>query len=114
MPAGVAVVEADAARLPFAARSFSAVAAIAMLHHVPGVEAQQHLFVEARRVLRAGGLFVIVDVRSTLFLRLFHLGDTFVPVSGAEAPRRVRDAGFADATVRWHDPYFALVARTAV
>src|SRR5579884_2905814 len=53
---GLAVVQADAQRLPFEAESFDAVTMISMLHHV---EDRQKALAEARRVLRPGGRLVL-------------------------------------------------------
>lgn len=111
LPADIAAIRADAVQLPFAGAAFSAVVAIAMLHHVAGVDRQQRLFSEARRVLRTGGIFVAVDVRPTLFLRLFHLGDVFSPLPVRDARRRLGDAGFTDIRIRVNDPYFVVAAR---
>ncbi len=51
---GLARVQADALRLPFAARSFDVVTAFQLLEHFPLVDAVR-LTVELRRVLRPGG-----------------------------------------------------------
>ncbi len=51
-----AVVRADAACLPFAAGSFSAVACLTMLHHIPSARQQDTALAEIARVLRPGGL----------------------------------------------------------
>src|SRR5690349_764752 len=44
--AGVMVVQGDAALLPFPAKTFSAVVAVLMLHHLPSSEAQDRAFAE--------------------------------------------------------------------
>jgi SAM-dependent methyltransferase len=53
---GLAVVEADAQRLPFEDESFDAAMMISMLHHV---EDRSAALAEARRILRAGGRLVL-------------------------------------------------------
>jgi SAM-dependent methyltransferase len=51
---------ADAAALPFASGSFDAVVACHVLGHIPGSAARQVLR-SARRVVKRGGLLVVVD-----------------------------------------------------
>lgn len=92
-------VRGDAARLPFAAGQFSAVAAFAMLHHVGSSALQRQLMGEARRVLRPGGVFVGCDVRPTLTMRLVHLGGTFEPVPFSRLIDELRAAGFGRVTL---------------
>lgn len=48
----------DAAALNFSDESFDAVTSICVLHHVPGYE---KAISEAARVLKRGGIFMIVD-----------------------------------------------------
>lgn len=90
----VSVATADAAALPFEARTFSAVAAFTMVHHLPGVGRQRGLIAEVGRVLRPGGIFVGCDALWTLGLRLFHLGDTFAPVDPDWWAAELGAAGF--------------------
>ncbi len=92
--APVPVVAADAAALPFEARTFSGVAAFTMVHHVPGIERQRRLLGEVSRVLRPGGTFIGCDAVWTLGLRLFHLGDTFAPVDPDQWAVELEAAGF--------------------
>lgn len=54
---GLATVQADAQRLPFADQSFDAVTMISMLHHV---EDRSAALAEARRVLRSEGRLVLL------------------------------------------------------
>jgi SAM-dependent methyltransferase len=56
VPAG-RVVQGDATKMPFADATFSAVACLTMLHHLPVSELQDRLFVEVHRVLGPGGVF---------------------------------------------------------
>jgi ubiquinone/menaquinone biosynthesis C-methylase UbiE len=96
---GVAVARADATRLPFADRRFSAVACFTMLHHVPSVALQDRMLAELCRVLRPGGLLAGTDAMDTPERRRLHVGDVFVPADPAALPGRLRAAGFADPEV---------------
>src|SRR5256885_685458 len=58
----VHVVQGDAAMLPFASETFSAVVAVLMLHHLPSSEAQDRAFAEIARVLQPGGHFFAFDI----------------------------------------------------
>jgi len=59
LPEGWTLVQSDARRLPFEDGRFTAVTA-AYLLHVVDPAARQEVIVECRRVLRAGGRFVVV------------------------------------------------------
>jgi SAM-dependent methyltransferase len=96
---GVRVVHGDGAAMPFADGSFSAVVAFTMLHHVPTPALQDRLLVEARRVLRPGGVFAGFDGVGSFLFRLIHLGDTYTPVDPATLGRRLEEAGFVDVAV---------------
>jgi ubiquinone/menaquinone biosynthesis C-methylase UbiE len=93
-PRAVHLVAADATQLPFPACSFTSAVAFAMLHHVPTTQAQDAVFREIARTLRPGGVFVAVEALDSIGLRLFHLGDTFRPVTPAPLGPRVQAAGF--------------------
>jgi SAM-dependent methyltransferase len=95
----VRVVHGDAAAMPFADGSFSAVVAFTMLHHIPTVALQDRMFAEARRVLRPGGLFAGFDGVGSFLFRLVHLGDTYMPVNPDTFGRRLAAAGFAEVAV---------------
>ncbi len=95
----VAVVRADATRLPFAAGCFSAVACLTVLHHIPSAELQDAALAEMARVLRGGGLLVGSDGLDTAERRRVHHNDVFVAVDPATLAARLRRAGFADARV---------------
>src|SRR5262249_55181493 len=58
----VCVIQSDAAALPFADRTFSSVTAILMLHHLKSRKFQDRAFREIQRVLRAGGVFLAVEI----------------------------------------------------
>jgi ubiquinone/menaquinone biosynthesis C-methylase UbiE len=95
----VAVVAADATRLPFLAGAFSAAACLTMLHHIPSAALQDAALAELRRVLRVGGVLVGSDGLDTPERRRVHQGDIFVPVDPGALEDRLRGAGFADASV---------------
>jgi hypothetical protein len=82
-----------------------------MLHHIPTAALQQHLFREVSRTLRPDGLFVGVDVRSSLALQLFHLGDTYCAIAADEAGERLASAGFQDVTIERRPRVFRFRAR---
>ncbi len=91
----VAVVNGDAANLPFGARRFSAAVCFTMLHHVPSAVQQDQLFAEVRRVLRPGGQLIGVDSLETPAWRELHAGDVCVPVDPTTLAGRLTRAGFA-------------------
>ena len=100
---------ADASVLPFASGAFSSVAAFTMVHHLPGPARQRALVGEVRRVLRQGGTFIGCDAVWSLGMRLFHLGDTFVPVDPGQWKGALEAVGFEVLDVsrmgrylRWH------------
>jgi SAM-dependent methyltransferase len=95
----VGVVRADAARLPFATGCFSAAACLTMLHHIPSAQQQDAALAEIARALRPGGVLVGSDGLDTPERRRVHQGDIFVPVDPGTLTRRLRMAGFADASV---------------
>ena len=66
--------QADAASLPFAERTFSSVVAVLMLHHLRTRAAQENAFREAFRVLRPGGSFFAFEIEDNLLHRVIHIG----------------------------------------
>lgn len=102
---------ADATRLPFGDARFTAVAAFTMLHHVAGRSRQRQLFGEVCRVLAPGGWFIGCDIRTSLTLRLFHLGDTYAPVAPARLADELRGAGFDSVSVVTSKRYVRWAAR---
>jgi SAM-dependent methyltransferase len=96
---GVRVVHGDGAAMPFADGSFSGVVSFTMLHHVPAPALQDRLLAEARRVLRAGGVFAGFDGVGSVLFRLIHLGDTYTPVDPDTLGRRLEAAGFTGVAV---------------
>ena len=99
------------ADLPFRRGRFTAAVAMTMLHHVPTSEAQDALFAEASRVLRSGGWFVGVDSLDDPGFRGFHRGDVCNPVDPSGLARRLRAAGFSNASVELGDHVFRFAAR---
>jgi len=106
----VRVVTGDATSMGFAAGSFSAVVCFTMLHHLPGAAAQDHLFAEAARVLRPGGVFAGTDSRPSLRWRLIHLGDICTPVDPGTLPGRLGAAGFTRVAVDANERLVRFVA----
>jgi SAM-dependent methyltransferase len=95
------IVQADATRMPFADRTFSAVVCLTMLHHLPVPELQDRLFAEVHRVLVPGGVFCGSDNPGRgLKFRLIHLGDNRTIVDPGTLGGRLRDAGFEQARIR--------------
>jgi ubiquinone/menaquinone biosynthesis C-methylase UbiE len=96
------VVRGDATSLPFATGVFSAAAVFAMLHHVPKPAQQDAVLREIARTLRPGGVLIGAEAPSSLLLRVFHIGDTFVPLPPETLEARLRTAEFDDVAVeRW-------------
>ena len=106
----VRVVTGDATSMGFAAGSFSAVVCFTMLHHLPAAAAQDHLFAEAARVLRPGGVFAGTDSRPSLRWRLIHLGDICTPVDPGTLPGRLGAAGFTRVAVDANERLVRFVA----
>ena len=95
----VAVVQGDAAALPFPDHTFSSVVAVLVLHHLRSPEQQNAAFQEIHRVLRPGGMFFAFEIRDGWLQRAGHLHSTFVPVSPASAFARLTVAGFSKIAV---------------
>lgn len=91
----VAVVQADAAALPFPDKTFSAAIAVLVLHHLKSQEAQDRAFAEVFRVLQPGGVFLAMDIPDGWLHRVAHIRSTFVPLAPAIVPARLAAAGFS-------------------
>jgi len=91
-----AVVQGDAASLPFADRSFSSAISVLMLHHLRTRAAQESAFREAFRVLRPGGCFLAFEIEDNLLHRVIHVGSVFVPIDRADIADRLSAAGFSN------------------
>jgi SAM-dependent methyltransferase len=99
----VEVIEADATTLDLPDGRFSGATSFNMLHHVPTDEAQDRIFAELARVLRAGGVFVAADADSREDLSGFHDGDTYHPVEPHDLAPRLTAAGFTKIDVGTYD-----------
>jgi SAM-dependent methyltransferase len=107
----VEVVTGDATALPFREAQFSGGVSFTMLHHVPSPELQDRLLREVCRVIEPGGLFVGSDSLQGLFMRLIHIGDTFVPVDPDTFGARLEAAGFQVLEVEKNSEAFRFHAR---
>ena len=102
----------DATNLPFDDDSFDVIVCHTMLHHVSTAAAQNQLFMEAARVLVAGGVFAGSDSRWGPAFALAHIGDTMTLVDPDTLPARLRTAGFPNAQVQARRRDFRFVATT--
>lgn len=93
---GNAVVQGDAASLPFADGTFSSAVAVLMLHHLRTRAAQENSFREAFRVLRPGGSFFAFEIEDNLLHRVIHIGSVFVPIDRADIAERLSGVGFSN------------------
>ena len=109
----VEVVRADATSLDFADGRFTAVTSFNMLHHVPTDEAQDKIFSELARVLRADGVLAAADGDPRIEVDDFHEGDTYHPIAAADVRARLVAAGFSEVDVRTYDLGWVCVARLA-
>ena len=105
-----AVVEGDAATLPFPEKKFSSAIAILVLHHLRSEEAQDRAFAELFRVLRPGGVLVAFDIPDGWLNRVMHIRSTFVPVAPLTAPARLAAAGFSRVSLNFRRGAFRLRA----
>jgi SAM-dependent methyltransferase len=85
----------DAAQLPFACQTFSSALAILVLHHLKSALLQNHMFAEAFRVLRPGGVFIAFEIPDSWFHRVGHIRSTFTPISPSSVFPRLHAAGFS-------------------
>src|SRR5712691_13056992 len=93
-----AVVQGDAAALPFRDSTFSSAIAILMLHHMRASQEQDKAFEEIYRVLRPGGVFLAFEIPDGWFPRVIHTKSTFVPLQPASVAARLTAAGFSSVT----------------
>jgi ubiquinone/menaquinone biosynthesis C-methylase UbiE len=108
-----AVIQGDAARLPFSDGKFSSAIAILMLHHLRSNELQDRAFAEISRVLRPGGVFLAFEIQDGWLNRVGHIRSTFVPVVPASAFARLTAAGFSKVTVDFRRGGFRIRALRA-
>ena len=95
----VKVVIADATGLPFLVGSFSAVACLTVLHHIPAATLQNAALAEMCRVLRPGGVLIGSDGLDTAERRRLHHDDIFVPVDPGTLSARLSRAGFTHSDI---------------
>jgi len=112
----VSVVRGDATAMPLDSEQFSGAVSLHMLHHIPSAELQDKLFREVWRVLKPGAVFVGVDSLRLrrVSMRLFHLGDTLVPVDPASLKPRLEAAGFQNICVETNPYAFRFRAQRLV
>jgi SAM-dependent methyltransferase len=99
----VTVIEADATSLDLPSDRFTGAGCFNMLHHVPTDDAQDRIFAELVRVLRAGGALVMADGDPRIEVDSFHEGDTYHPIAAAALAPRLAAAGFDAIDVRPYD-----------
>jgi SAM-dependent methyltransferase len=109
----VAVIQGDAATLPFADGTFSSAIAILMLHHLPSCWLQDRAFAEIARVLRPGGVFLAFEIQDSWLHSVGHIRSTFVPVAPPSVLVRLMTAGFARGTVDFRRGGFRIRAPRA-
>lgn len=109
----VKVVHADATAMPLPDQSFSSAVAFTMLHHIPSKQLQDQLFREVYRVLRPHAVFAGTDSIPRIFLRLAHIGDTYVPIDSSTLRARLEPAGFTDVEIERGEKRFRFRARRA-
>src|SRR5437660_936103 len=108
-----AAIQADAAALPFADKTFSSAIAILMLHHLRSNEQQDRAFAEIWRVLRPGGVFLAFEIQDGWTHRIGHIKSTFVPLAPASVFARLTAAGFSKVTVDYRSGGFRIRALRA-
>lgn len=111
--ASTQIVQADAARLPFADGSFSSAVAILVLHHLKSTELQDQAFAEAFRVLRPGGVFLGFEISDSWFNRTMHFRSTFTPLLPGSTFARLTAAGFSRISVDFRNGAFRFTALRA-
>jgi len=94
-----AVLQGDAAELPFPDKTFSSAIAVLVLHHLRSPELQDCAFAEIFRVLRPEGAFLALEIQDGWLQRFGHIRSTFVPVIPATLPARLMTVGFAQVTL---------------
>lgn len=99
----VEVVCGDATAMNLPTDRFTGAASFHMLHHIPTETAQDAVFAELARVLKAGGSLVAADGMDNEGVRAFHVDDIYNPIDLATLDRRLSRHGFTSVDVRIHD-----------
>jgi ubiquinone/menaquinone biosynthesis C-methylase UbiE len=105
-----AVIQGDAAALPFPDEIFSSAIAILMLHHLRSSQLQDQALTEIARVLRPGGVFLAFEIQDSWLHRVGHIKSTFVPLDPRSASVRLKAAGFSHRTVEFQRGGFRIRA----
>lgn len=93
------VVQGDASALPFESQTFTAAIAVLVLHHLRSSDEQDRAFAEIFRVLKAGGVFVALEIEDGWLTRVAHFRSAFVPISTDGLNGRLCAAGFSNVRV---------------
>jgi ubiquinone/menaquinone biosynthesis C-methylase UbiE len=93
------VLQGDASALPFPEKTFSAAIVVLVLHHLKSREAQERAFSEIFRVLRPGGVFLVVEIQDGWLQRIGHFRSTFIPVAPSSVPEQLASAGFSSVSI---------------
>jgi ubiquinone/menaquinone biosynthesis C-methylase UbiE len=108
-----ALLQGDAASLPFPEKTFSAAVAVLVLHHLRSSEQQDRALSEVYRVLRPGGVFLALEIKDGWLQRVLHIRSTFVPVVAGSLERRLASAGFSQVALDFRGAAFRMCARRA-
>lgn len=108
-----AVLQGDAAALPFPTKTFSSAVAVLVLHHLRSSELQDRAFAEIFRVLRPGGIFLAFEIQDGWLQRVGHIRSTFVPLKPATLTARLTKAGFAEVKMAFRRGTFRIRALRA-
>jgi len=106
-----AVVQGDAAMLPFPEETFSSAIAILVLHHLRSRELQERAIAEVSRVLQPGGVFLAIEIEDSWLNRVTHFRSTFVPLKPSSVAAQLAEAGFRSAQVAYRSGAFRLRAQ---
>jgi len=90
------VIHADGTKSGLPSDRYSSAACFSMLHHIPSPATQDELFREMHRLLAPGGRLFACDSQDLDVIRVFHEGDTFVPIAPETIETRLTKAGFTD------------------
>lgn len=106
-----ALLQGDAATLPFPEKTFSAAIAVLVLHHLRSSEQQDRALSEVYRVLEPGGVFLALEIEDGWLQRVSHFRSTFVLVEPSLLPTRLASTGFTQVTMDFRGPAFRVRAR---